>query len=228
MDLREFIEQFQDHLAPKLDTYEQAVYLYIFRHSVLAGLEEATIGFKSARKRMALGIGKKGSPPSENIIYRKLRSLSEKGCLRLVGMERGGSRIMLFLPSEIPGVIPRSEGAFSTPLEEMDFFNVDENRMAIAERESWKCFYCLRKLSAKNYVIEHVLSRPEGDDSYRNVVAACFNCNNKKGTNSAQNFLRLLYREGYLEQGELEARLLLIERLRCGDLKPVFKKRSVA
>jgi len=62
MDLREFFVNFHDHLAPKLDTYEQAIYLYVFRHSRLLGLEEVTIGFKSARHRLATGIGENGKP----------------------------------------------------------------------------------------------------------------------------------------------------------------------
>ena len=36
MEPKQFIEQFQDFLSPKLDTYEQALYLYIFRHSRLS------------------------------------------------------------------------------------------------------------------------------------------------------------------------------------------------
>ncbi len=56
MDAKAIIEEFQDLLAPKLDVYEQAVYLYILRHSRLQGREEVTIGFFSARLRMALGI----------------------------------------------------------------------------------------------------------------------------------------------------------------------------
>lgn len=65
MDLHEFIVQFQDHLAPKLDTYEQAIYLYVFRHGRLLDLEEVTIGFKSARHRLATGSGENGKPMSE-------------------------------------------------------------------------------------------------------------------------------------------------------------------
>ena len=42
MDLQQFIAEFQDYLAPKLDTYDQAIYLYIFRHSRLIGLDEVT------------------------------------------------------------------------------------------------------------------------------------------------------------------------------------------
>ena len=41
--LREFFQQFQDHLAPKLDTYEQAIYLYIFRHSRFVGQDETVL-----------------------------------------------------------------------------------------------------------------------------------------------------------------------------------------
>lgn len=46
MDLKIVLEEFQDYLAPTLDTYEQAVYLYILRHGRLQGKTEVTIGFK--------------------------------------------------------------------------------------------------------------------------------------------------------------------------------------
>ena len=81
MDLQQFIAEFQDYLAPKLDTYEQAIYLYIFRHSRLIGLDEVTMGFKSARSRMACGIGEHGKPMSESTAYIKFRSLETKKAL---------------------------------------------------------------------------------------------------------------------------------------------------
>ena len=40
MDLEKFIIQFHDYLAPKLDTYEQEIYLYIFRRSRLIGKDK--------------------------------------------------------------------------------------------------------------------------------------------------------------------------------------------
>src|SRR5205823_9600447 len=69
MDLREFIAQFQDHLAPQLDTYEQTIYLYVFRHSRLIGLDQVILGFKSARRHMARGAGEKGKGMSLNTVY---------------------------------------------------------------------------------------------------------------------------------------------------------------
>ena len=34
MDAKRVIEEYLDYLAPKLDTYEQAVYLYFLRRSI--------------------------------------------------------------------------------------------------------------------------------------------------------------------------------------------------
>jgi hypothetical protein len=99
VDLKLVIEEFQDYLAPTLDVYEQAVYLYIFRHSRLLGQSETTIGFKSARLKITLGKGQEGARMAENTCYEKLRSLEAKGCLRVLGTERGGTRIRLNLPS---------------------------------------------------------------------------------------------------------------------------------
>jgi len=67
-EFREFFLEFQDYLAPRLDVYEQAVYLYICRNTLAIGQTEAVIGFKSARKKMAFGIGTAGTPPSERNI----------------------------------------------------------------------------------------------------------------------------------------------------------------
>jgi hypothetical protein len=221
MDAAEFLKQFQDYLAPRLDAYEQAIYLYIFRHSRLIGQNEVTIGFKSARKKMAFGIGEKGKPMAESTADLKLQSLQEKHCIEILGVELSGRRIRLRLPSEMPDLIPAISQTPSLDLEQMDFFEVPENRPLLLERERHHCFYCLRKIDSKNYVIEHVVSRPGGDNSYRNLVAACLQCNNRKGSTSAEDFIRTLYRECLLSSDEFEDRLSHLERLRNGELKPI-------
>ena len=68
MDVKKILEDLQDYLAPKLDTYEQAIYLYILRHSRLQEKKEIVIGFKSARRRMAFGVGAKGTPIADNTL----------------------------------------------------------------------------------------------------------------------------------------------------------------
>ena len=220
MDLREFFVQFQDHLAPKLDMYEQAIYLYVFRHSRLLGIEEVTIGFKSARNRMACGIGEKGKPMSEGTAYLKLASLQEKGCLEIVRTTHTGRALRLHLPNEIAGVLPPKPAEVEFDLEAMDFFSVPENRLLLLKRENYRCFYTLQKLDENNFVVEHVISRPSGNNSYRNCVAASREANNKKGATSAEDFLRKLFRDGFLSEAEFQDRLHHLALLKVGELKP--------
>lgn len=219
MDAVAFLTEFHDYLAPRLDTYEQAIYLYVFRHSRLLGLDEVVLGFTSARMRMATGIGVKGKPMRESTCREKLRSLQAKGCLE-IAVEHKGSRIRLRLPSEIPGIVTQAKVQAAVNLDDMDFFAVEENRSLILAREGHNCFYCLRSLNADNHVIEHVVSRPVGNNSYRNVVAACRQCNNRKGDSDAEDFLRVLYREGFLSGDEFEQRMSHLQRLRAGELRP--------
>ena len=223
MDFKAFIIEFQDHLAPKLDAYEQAIYLYIFRHTRLLGLPEATIGFKSARTRLACGVGEKGKPMAEKTAYDKLASLQKKGAVTILRTEHTGRLIKLHLPSEIPGVIPLPSQEAPIDIETMDFFEVPENRLMILEREKHKCFYTLKPIDARNFVIEHIVSRPTGDNSYRNVVAASREANNRKLSMNAEDFLRKLFREGFLNDREFEERIKALALIKAGETKPVIK-----
>ena len=122
IDLSEFITQFQDYLAPKLDMYEHAIYLYIFRHSRLLGLDEVTIGFKSARLQLPMGVGEAGKFVAENTAYVKLESLRKKGCIQILSTNHKGRVLRLLLPKEIAGVVTLPIAETIEILENMDFF----------------------------------------------------------------------------------------------------------
>ncbi len=220
MDLQEFLTNFHDHLAHRLDVYEQAIYLYLVRHSRLLGLQEVTIGFKSARTRLACGIGTDGTPMSEGTAYKKLASLQSKGAVEILRTDYAGRRIRVRVPSEIPGVIPSETESPPPDLERIDFFSVAENRLLILKREEFRCFYTLRHLDERNYVIDHVVPGPARDNSYRNVVAASREANNRKGKQPADDFIRRLFREGYLTEAEFRDRLVRLAMLQRGELKP--------
>ena len=102
----------------------------------------------------------------------------------------------------------------------MDFFNNQELRKKILERDNYKCFYCFKKLNSENYVLEHVISRPTGNNSYRNLVASCRTCNNKKDKLNVNNFLRNIYRDNLISAEELNAITEQLENLKNGLLKP--------
>ena len=111
-------------------------------------------------------------------------------------------------------------------IERVNFF-VIENRSYILDREGHRCFYCQRAINKETYVIEHVLSRPAGNNTYRNLVAGCRECNNRKNDTSAEDFLRLLYRESVLTAPDFQNRLKSLELLRNGELKPAFPRSTV-
>ena len=219
-DLKQILMDFQDYLAPRLDTYEQAIYLYLFRHTFLVGVEETIIGFKSARSRIACGVGEKGKPMAEGTAYEKLRSLQTKGCITIIDTTHDGRKIRIHLPAEIAGVISPPYVPTSTDLESEDFFEEGGNRERILARENHRCFYCLRQLTGDNYVIEHVVSRPAGNNGYRNVVAACRECNNRKNSLPVNDWLRDLYKKEFLDAATFQERRAALVRLQAGELKP--------
>lgn len=220
IDLHEFFETFQDYLAPTLDTYEQAIYLYVFRHSRLVGKNEANIGFKSERSRLATGIGEAGKPMSESSVAKKIASLQAKGALTVVRTTHSGRLMQLHLPTEIPGLIKVPEQLPSLDIEDMDFFVEPENRERLLRREGHRCFYTLKALTKDNFIVEHVVSRPHGNNSYRNCVAASREANNRKGSMSAEDFLRRLWRENFLSDDEFVGRQQALQDLRAGNLVP--------
>lgn len=172
---------------------------------------------------MATGLGVDGTPMSEGSAYKKLSTLEAKGCIKIVQTEHKGTRIRHFLPKEIKGILPTVQ---ATPkeidLETIDFFNDPENRLAILKRDNFRCFYTLKNLDSNSFVVDHVVSRPNGNNSYRNVVAASREANNRKGAIPADDFLRQLFREGLLSEQELVERLGALDDLKAGRLRPVL------
>lgn len=56
------------------------------------------------------------------------------------------------------------------------------NRHGVFKRDKFTCQYCSVRLSASKLTLDHVTPRAQGgDNSWRNCVTSCFDCNNKKG-----------------------------------------------
>ena len=157
---------------------------------------------------------------SESTMYKKLSQLEQIGCVKVLQTEHKGRRLRLFLPHEIAGIVPPPDIPVELDLDSMDFFEVPENRLMILQREGYRCFYTLKPIDQLSFVAEHVISRPVGDNSYLNIVAASREANNRKGNLSAEDFFRRLFRDGYLSEIEFEERLLALSDLKAGLLKP--------
>lgn len=59
------------------------------------------------------------------------------------------------------------------------------NRVNLFFRDDMLCQYCSKKLTKATATIDHVIPRCKGgQDSWENTVAACMDCNQKKGNRS--------------------------------------------
>lgn len=221
--LLEIIIQVQDYLSPKLTSYEQMLYHYLFRHTYLEGKKEIIIGVRTIRKAAGLGIGKAGSHPSEKQIVRVLNSLESKKCIETISKDRYGRKIKVNLPMEIPGIVARDKVGKEILIDEIDFFTDIENRLSILKRENYKCFYCMKMISKESFTLDHIIpTEKNGNNTYKNVVAACFECNSRKQNREVVDFVRLLYREDLLSYEEYKKCLSRISEVKSGKLKPIF------
>ncbi|HXN21937.1 MAG TPA: HNH endonuclease signature motif containing protein [Candidatus Dormibacteraeota bacterium] len=83
------------------------------------------------------------------------------------------------------------------------------------------CFYCLRRIPRRSRCLDHVVPLAQsGSNSYRNLVSCCLDCNSRKKDLPAADFLRQLFREGRLSAKDLSARLLAVQALAAGKLRP--------
>ncbi len=201
-----------------LNVVERAVYSHLLLHTRLEGkLRER---FTTTEVACKVGI-------SRGPVREAIRRLADLGALRFVDRSYSGHLLEVRLPAEVPaaGRKRKTSVASKAPvegnLEQMDFLTSKAPRQAIHAREGGKCFYCRRRTSGRSRCLDHVVPRAKsGQNSYRNVVSCCVECNWQKKDHAAADFLRELYREGGLSRQDLSGRLAALRALAAGKLRP--------
>lgn len=214
MDLEKVIRHCEDHLfsAKSFSVQERVLYYHLLRHSRLEGQEQILVALLPLAS--ALGV-------AESTVRECIRGLHERGCIRIVERSRQGHLIRVPLPEEIPGVVPAAAPEIEVKLEDLDLFTGRRFIAALMARERNKCFYCFKAIRPETSELDHVESRAKGtDNSYRNIVVSCHECNTTKQEATAADFVRALYRRGVLSQSELADRLEALEKLSAGQLPP--------
>jgi 5-methylcytosine-specific restriction endonuclease McrA len=213
-------KQFEDLLAPQLchSTVDRAVYSHLFRHTHLEGKRQIQFSMPWLARGICLTRGP---------VRSAVRRLIARGVLRLVERNQSGYCVEVRLPEEIPAVrvdliasrVPSLNRDDS--IEELDFLKRRDLRQAIHGREAGRCFYCRRHVTPPMRCLDHVVPRVDlGDNSYRNLVSCCIECNSQKRGHSAAGFLQRLRRERRLTAAELAARLRALNALVAGKLRP--------
>jgi hypothetical protein len=214
MDASLIIRQCEDYLFPamKFTVRERVLYYHLLRHTHFEGKPAALVAILPVANAMGV---------AESSAREDIRSLNERGCIKIEDRSRNGHLVRVLLPEEIEGIVPKSTPATELDLEHLDFFSGRRFLFALLAREDNRCFYCLKGIRPQSCELDHVVSLANGTDhSYRNIVCSCHECNTTKQAQAAPDFVRALYRKGVLSQAELEDRLGAIEQLQAGQLFP--------
>ncbi len=219
-DAAQIWKHFEDHLVPRLrlSVIDRAVYSHLLRHSRLEG-----------RRRLRFSIARlaRGIPLSTTAVRYAVRRLAAKGALRLVERSLTGHLVEVRLPQEIRAACAPARLPRTVPLQEADFLATATLRQAIHARDGGRCFYCLRRLTARVRCLDHVVPRVQlGRNSYRNLVSCCLECNSQKAQMPAPDYLRRLYRMRRLNASELAERLRTLDALAAGKLPPLTIRRG--
>lgn len=216
MNLEQVIIQIEDHMVPrlKLDVGEARLYYHLLRHSRLVGNHDVLISVAQIAEVLNC---------SKNTVKPRLRTLQDKKVIDVTNTGWAGTRIKVFLPTEIPSAVPEETTPAGLDIEAIDFYKDTKYRAAILEREQGCCFYCRRRLTDEDSGLDHAEPQnTKGTNTFRNVVAACHSCNSSKGDETADEFLRKLYRRGFLGATDLEQRLADVAKLKQGLLRPII------
>jgi hypothetical protein len=213
-DIALVVRQIEDRLFPglRLDVWERVVYWHLFRRSRMEGSDSVVVGMDALAGATAM---------STTTLRDKLRSMQRKGCVTIDDRSRLGHSVRVLLPDEIAGLPVSGTPEEPPDIETLDLCADRQYVEPLLRREENRCFYCLTVLKIDSVVLDHVIAQMnDGDNSHRNVVASCHTCNARKQATAPDDFLRALYRDGFLSSADLQGRLERLRQLQGGQLIP--------
>jgi HNH endonuclease len=212
MDWSSVLGQIEDQLFPRLGltVWERAVYYHLLRQTWVSEQDKT----QSSVAAVAAGAGM-----SEWKAREALRSLHQKGCIKIEERSRAGHDIRVLLPADLN--LPSTAEAPPPDLGSIDLFSGRQYLDALLARESGRCFYCLREVNRDTCELDHATSQMDGgDNTYKNIVVSCHDCNTLKQGMKAEEHLRRVFRRNLLSDAELQERMAALDALRKGDLVP--------
>jgi len=217
MDCVQLWRDVEDQLVPMLQMKigEQVVYVYLLRHSRVEGRRRVSVALSGLARGVCV---------SECTAREHLRGLARKGCVKLHERGQKGHLVEVFLPAEILGRrLVSMEGL--PPGKRCGPARKNPTvRLGLERREGGRCFYCRRKFEGGDVAMDHVVPLARGGSpGAENLVAACGDCNSRKGEREAEEHLRALFRGRRLSAAEFDERLEAVGRLargRGGQVQP--------
>ena len=200
LELPLIVQEIVDDLQPLLTPYDAVFYWYLFRHSIAkdgsAHIRVSTRNLRTAVVKSSYSYAAQNTI-SLSKVQETLRALEGIGAIRKEGEpNRDGTLYRVLIPDEIEACrkyrADRNESQLPVEVakDEIDHYNVRENRLKVYERDAYKCRYCGKQLTRFTATLDHVLSVVEGGgNGFDNLVTACLDCNSTKNRRPVGDFL---------------------------------------
>lgn len=86
------------------------------------------------------------------------------------------------------------------------------NRTAVFRRDQHVCQYCSKALTPSKLTMDHIIPRGRGgENSWRNCVTSCFECNNKKGMRTPEEARMVLLHKPTTPQLTIRSEFVLLK-----------------
>ncbi len=198
LEVPQIVSEVIRFLQPLLTPYEAAVYWHMFEHAVLRSGDQycrvSTRGLMNGVVRSASG---QSDALSIHTTRGALQGLEERGAIQRVGEpSREGTPYRVLLPEEISACRESMKSALRSSIaavnvaHDLDYYNVQENRLKVFERDGYLCKYCRKQLTRFTATLDHIQPVSEGgDNSVGNLVTACLHCNSKRGSRPVMDII---------------------------------------
>lgn len=197
-ELPDIIQDVVDFLMPLLSPYEVAFYWFMFRHAIIAS---GTQHVRVSTRGMQQGVIRSAYTERGKIALQQVRdvlsSMESKGIIRKDGEpNREGTLYRVMIPEEIEecrALMQEHQKAGTKVViaeNEVDYYNIRENRLQIYERDEYKCRYCGKQLTRFTATLDHIVPVVEGgENTYENLITSCLSCNSQKNRRPVGDFL---------------------------------------
>jgi hypothetical protein len=199
LELPDMLVDISSHLQPFLEPYEAAFYWYMFINSVVKyGRQEVRVSVRGMQEGVIHSSSGQSVALSYASVSNTLKSLESKFCILRIGeTSRDGTPYKVCLPEEIPLVqeskikdLPSDSDSHSVKSDNIDYYNIKENRIKVFERDQYKCVYCNKQLTRITATLDHI--EPVslgGNNSIDNLKTACLHCNSRRGNREVSDFI---------------------------------------
>ena len=188
-EIPELIKEIVSYLQPLLTPYEAAYYWYLFTKTIIETKRQE--GVFSIRG-LCNGVvwpsrATQASAVPQKVVSEIMVSLEVKGVIVKIGeTTRSGTAYKVCIPEQIEACRERMKQttrqiAVSDVDEQIDYYNIRENRISLYERDGYTCYKCGKLLTRWDATLDHILPISRGGKNTKdNLMTCCLLCNSRR------------------------------------------------